>query len=145
MQLVAGLAIVLISLLAWGGQLVSWLAPTTAERLQLTESESNVEPAFFADGRGEAVWDAFTLWTMPVAGVLLMMDHAAWPYFGLIGSGMYLYFGGRGILTRLVMQREGLAIGTPSNVRIGLGFLAVWCLMGMAVAIAAAMTLSGTA
>ena len=51
---------------------------------------------------------------------------------------MYVYFGGRGILTRLEMQRRGFRIGAAGNVRIGLVMLGVWGVAG-AITIAAAI------
>ncbi len=121
-----GIVLLVLGVVCWGGQAVSWLAPVTAVRLTLTEAESDVEPAFWADTRGEAPWDFLTLWTLPVAGVLLVLDVAEWAYFGLVGGGIYLYFAGRGILTRLAMRRRGLRIGAPGQVRVGLAFLAIW-------------------
>ena len=47
--------------------------------------------------RGEAIWDSVTLWTLPLAGVLLLLNNPLWVYFGLVGGGMYLYFAGRGL------------------------------------------------
>ena len=57
---------------------------------------------------------------------------------------MYLYFGVRGILTRLEMRRRGFRIGTPSSVKLGFGALGVWGLMGLCVAIASVLSLSGS-
>lgn len=137
-----GIVVVVLSLLGWGGQVVSWLAPAIAARLGLTESEEAVEAVYHADIRGEALWDALVLWTMPVAGILLIADHEAWPYFGLFGAGAYLYFAGRGIVTRLVMQRRGFRIGTAQNVSAGYLFLAVWGVMGGVTAAAAVVALA---
>jgi hypothetical protein len=131
MQIFFGLVVLALSLLAWGGQTISWLNPDLGVKWSLMEAEEDVEPTYWADIRGEAVWDGFTLWTMVVAGILLIIDNSAWPYFGLVGGGMFVYFAGRGILTRLAMQRRGLRIGAPSSVRIGLIFLAIWGLMGL--------------
>lgn len=142
MQIFLGLVVVALSLLAWGGQTISWLAPATALKLGLMEGEDDVEPAFWADIRGEAAWDALTLWTMVVAGVLIVMDDSAWAYFGLVGGGIYLYFGGRGILTRLAMQRRNLRIGEAANVQVGLAFLAAWGLMGLITIVAATAALT---
>jgi len=142
MNIVWGLFVFALALLAWGGQTISWLAPNMAQALALTEREEDVEPTYWADGRGEAAWDFFTLWTVAVAGLLLALDAAAWPYFGLIGGAVYVYFAGRGVLTRLAMQRRGLRIGAPRNVRLGYGFLVVWGLMGLAIVVAAVMELS---
>ena len=138
MDVFGGIVLVVLSLLAWGGQTISWLKPDTAVKLALMEAEKDVEPTFWADIRGEAAWDALTLWTMPVAGILLIANVDAWAYFGLVGGGMYVYFAGRGLFTRLAMQRRNLRIGSPGSVTIGLTFLAIWGLMGV-ITIAAAV------
>ncbi len=39
--------------------------------LGLTEPESDVDPAVYADIRGEAIWDATITWTLPIAGLQL--------------------------------------------------------------------------
>jgi len=39
---------------------------------------------------------------------------------------MYLYFAGRGIVVRRVMQRRGVRIGTPQTLRVIYFFLALW-------------------
>ena len=125
MGILWGVVVVALSLLCWGGQVISWFAPETAVRLTLMEAEESVEPTYFADVRGEALWDALTLWAMVVAGVLLIADNPAWAYFGLVGGGMYVYFAGRGIATRRAMQQRGYRIGAAQNVRIGYLFLAL--------------------
>ncbi|MDH3307189.1 MAG: hypothetical protein OEO77_06695 [Acidimicrobiia bacterium] len=140
MNVIWGIVVVALSLVAWAGQTLSWFAPSTAVRWQLMEVEDDVEPTFWADIRAEALWDAMTLWVMVAAGVLLIADAAAWPYFGLVGGGMYLYFGGRGISARIAMTRRGFRVGTPENLRTGVIFLAVWgamALITIVVAIAA--------
>jgi hypothetical protein len=106
------------------------------------ESEHDVEPAFWADIRGEAAWDFWTLWTLVVAGLLLILDISAWAYFGLIGGGIYLYFAGRGVFARLAMQRRGLRFGAPKGVKVGLGFLAVWGVTALITIAAAVVALS---
>lgn len=139
-------AVVLIvsGLLAWGGQTVSWFAPSTAEKLSLMEGEDTVEQVYWADIRGEAIWDFLTLWTLVVAGVLLLFDHRAWPHFGLVAGSVYVYFAGRGLFTRMEMQRRGFRIGEPSNVRVGLIMLAIWGIVGLMAIVTAAITLSGS-
>ena len=143
MRIVWGVAVVVLSLLAWGGQTLSWLSPSVAARLGLVEDEADVDPVFWADIRGEALWDAFSLWPMVVAGALLTVDHSAWPYFGLVGGGTFVYFAGRGITVRLVMQRRGHRIGSEQSVRTGLIGLAVWGLMAFVTIAAAVVDLEG--
>ena len=143
MAFVFGLVMVLLGLLAWGGQTLSWFAPDTAVRWSLTEDASEVEPVFYADVRGEALWDVFTLWTIVVAGVLLMLDVSTWAYFGLIGGGTYVYFAGRGILVRRTMLRRNMRIGDPQGMTMVYSVLAVWGVMGIAAIAAAWSALAG--
>lgn len=142
MEIIRGIVVVTLSGLAWGGQAIAWLAPDTAVKLGLMEAEDEVEPAYWADIRGEASWDFFTLWTMLAGGILLIVAEPAWAYFGLVGGGVYVYFAGRGIFTRVAMQRRGLRIGTPLNLRLGYGLLTVWGVMALITIIAAVMALS---
>ena len=141
MGILWGLVVVALSLLCWGGQVISWFAPATAVRLTLMEAEDSVEPVYFADIRGEALWDTLTLWTMVVAGVLLTLDVSAWAYFGLVGGGMYVYFAGRGIFTRRAMQQRGYRVGVAQNVKLGYLFLAAWGVMGCITIVAAVVAL----
>ncbi len=141
MGIVWGIVILVLGLVGWGGQTISWLAPGTAVSLGLMEAEEDVEPAYWADIRGEAMWDALTLWTIVVAGALRVADSAAWAPFGLVGGGMFVYFAGRGILTRIAMLRRGLRIGTPAQVPVNLAMLAVWGVMGLVTILAAAAAL----
>ena len=118
--------LLLLSLAAWLGQVIVVLAPDLAERWSLVEREFDVDPAFHADARGEALWDALILWTMVVAAVLLLMRHPAWPPFALVGGGAMLYFAGRGIAVRRALARRGIRIGAPASVRLAFAALAIW-------------------
>lgn len=140
MNIVWGIVIGVLSLLCWGGQAISWLAPSSAERLKLTESERAVEPIYHTWSRGEAMWDSLTLWTMLVAAVLLVLDNQAWAYFGLVGGGMYTYFAGLGIITRLAMEGRGFRIG--EDVKTAYVFLALWGFAGAVTIGAAVVALS---
>jgi len=131
MNLVWGVILLLSTLLCWLGQVISAFAPNAAAKLGLSESESDVDPTFWADIRGEALWDTLILWTLPVAGFLLLMNKPFWPYFGFVGGGIYLYFSGRGILTRLVMQRRGIPIGKQGNLKVFYIFLSMWGLIAI--------------
>ena len=88
MNLFWGAILTTFSLIAWLGQTISVLFPKTAAKLELTELEADVDHAFYADMRGEAVWDMLVLWSLPLAGILLLFDKTLWAYFGLVGGGM---------------------------------------------------------
>ena len=132
MNLFWGVILVLFTLiLSWLIQVINAFSPTLAAQWGLNEPESDVDPAFFADTRGEAIWDALILWTLPVAGILLILDKPAWAYFGLVGGGMFLYLAGRGIIVRLLMQRRGIRIGKPETLKLFYAFLALWGLIAV--------------
>jgi len=142
MNIIWGLILTILSSIAYFGQLIATFWPETAARLGLTESESDVDPTFYADVRGEAIWDTITLWSLPIAGVLLILNSPQWVYFGLVGGGMYLYFAGRGIFTRRVMQRRGIRIGTPETLKVAYVFLTLWGLAAVVTIVMAIAALS---
>jgi len=142
MSILAGIVLLVLSLLCWGGQTIVWLMPKTAVKLGLSEAEEDVEPIYWADIRGEAAWDFFTLWTMVASALLLIVDEPAWAYFGLVGGGMYVYFSGRGIFTRLAMRRRGFRVGAATNLKLGYTFLSIWGFMGVVTIAAAGMALA---
>jgi len=138
-----GVILIIFTLVVcWLGQTISALSPKLAIKLGLTERESEVDSTFYADVRGEAIWDSLILWTLPVAGILLLLNNGFWAYFGLIGGGSYLYFAGRGIATRLVLQRRGIQIGAPSTLKLFYGFLGLWAVIAIITIIMAAASLS---
>jgi len=126
MNILWGIILTILSSIGYFGQVLTAFWPDTAAKLGLTEPESEVDPAFFADVRGEAFWDTAILWTLPVAGVLIILNSSIWPYFGLVGGGMYLYFAGRGIVVRKEMQRRGIRIGTDDALKVAYVFLTLW-------------------
>lgn len=141
MNIIWGAILTIFSLLGWLGQAITALSPKKAAKLGMTEYESDVDPTFWADVRGESVWDTMILWTLPVAGILLMLNISLWAYFGLAGGGMYLYFAGRGILTRLAMQRRGICIGKPGTQKAFYVFLTIWGLIAIVTIIMAVAAL----
>ena len=127
-----GVILIIFTLVVcWLGQTISALSPRFASKLGLIERESEVDTTFYADVRGEAIWDSLILWTLPVAGILLILNNGIWAYFGLVGGGSYLYFAGRGITTRLVMQRRGIRIGASGTLKLFYTFLAFWFLIAL--------------
>ncbi len=131
MGIIWGAILIIFTLLGWLGQVIAALWPTAATKLSLTEPEADVDPAFYADVRGEAYWDTAILWTLPVEGILLLVNSPLWAYLGLVGGSMYLYLAGRGITTRLVMQRHGIRIGKPETLKLYHVFLALWGLIAV--------------
>ena len=142
MNLIWGAILIIFSLIVcWMGQVINAFSPKLAARLGVAESESDVDPTFFVDGRGEAIWDALILWTLPVAGILLILNSPWWAYFGLVGGGMYLYFAGRMIVVRLAMKRRGIRIGKPETIKLFNAGLILWGLIAVVTIILAVAAL----
>ena len=142
MNIIWGVILFIITSIAYIGQIITVFWPMTAVRLGLVEPEADVDPIFFADVRGEALWDVVVLWTLPLAGILLAFNNPAWVYLGLVGGGMYLYFAGRGIIVRKVMQRSGIRIGKSDALKSIFLFLTIWGLAGAATNVLAIVSLS---
>ncbi len=126
MNVIWGIILTILSSIASFGQLITAFWTENAVKWGLTEHEDDVDLTFYADVRGEAFWDSALLWTLPVAGVLLILNIPHWAYFGLVGGGMYLYFAGRGIVTRIMMQRRCIRIGKPESLKVAHIFLTLW-------------------
>ena len=141
MNIIWGVILIIISLIGWLGQVITALSPAVATKLGVTEPEADVDPTFYADVRGEAIWDALTLWILPMAGILLVVNNPLWIYFGLVGGGMYLYFAGRGMAVRWVMQRRGVRIGQPETLKMVYVFLMLWGLTAVVTIIMAVAAL----
>ena len=142
MNLIWGIILVSVTLKCWIGQIIIAFSPKVAAKIKIIEPESDVNQTFFADMRGEAIWDALILWTLPFAGILLIIDNSLWTYFGLVGGGMYLYFVGRTITSHLIMQRHGIHIGRSRKLKVKYIILTLWGLVAVITIIMAVTTLT---
>ena len=127
-----GIILIIFTLLmGWLMQVIVTVSPSFASKFGLIEPKSGVDPTFYIDAQGEAIWDALSLWVLPVAGIMLLIESPYWAYFGLVGGGMYVYFAGRGIVVRRMMQRRGISIGKPDTLKLFYAFLILWGLIGL--------------
>ena len=142
MNLIWGIILVSITLKCWIGQIIIAFSPKVAAKINIIEDESDLNHTFFVDMYGSAIWDAISLWTLPVAGILLILNNTLWTYFGLVGGGMYLYFVGRNIASHLIMQRHGVKIGTTKKLKLKYLILSLWGLIAIITIILAVVTLT---
>ena len=68
MNLIWGIILVSVTLKCWIGQIIIAISPKVAEKIRIAEPEYDLDKTFFADMRGEAIWDAICLWTLPFTG-----------------------------------------------------------------------------
>jgi len=119
-RVASGWLFVALSLLV-AGQLVSVVDFGLAQRLGLQEKPEGVDPLLGRLEWGTALWDVLVLWTLPVAGILMLLDHSWWPYVALIGGGVYLDTGGREAVKILALHRHGVRVGGPGQLRLFMG------------------------
>ncbi len=82
-----------------------------------------------------ARFDVLWLWTLPTAGVLMLIDHSWWPYAAMIGGGAYIDGLGRYMFTILGLREQGVWTGTPRDwLATRVIFLPVMVLGGVAIA-----------
>ena len=84
MDVVWGVVLILVGGLAWLGQMICAFSPRLGVKWGLAEAPAEIERALYVEARGEAIWDAFILWVLPLSGVLLLIGHPYWPLAGLV-------------------------------------------------------------
>lgn len=109
--------VLFISLVAFIGQFISAVRPKLAAKLGFMESESEVDPLFFAYERAIALADILVSWTLPVACILFLFNNANWVYFGIIGGTIFFYYFGLIAFSRWIMYNKKMRIGTKADIR----------------------------
>lgn len=134
MQMTLGLVCIVFGCIGWGGQLLSALAFEWAQRWGLQEGSEHTDPLFRSAELNAARWDALMLWTLIVAGVLMVIDHAVWPLAALVAGGIHLDAGGREAAKYLCLRKHQVRVGTASNVKMACTVFLALGLMGLLVA-----------
>ena len=128
--------VALIPGLLYLGQGVSVANLELAQRLGLQENPGRVDPLFTRLEVWTARWDLIAMWPLPVAGVLILVDHSWWPYVAMIGGGAAFDTGGREIVKGIGLRDHGVTIGGPGEQRTFFGTLALISLAGLLAAVA---------
>ena len=105
------------------GQLISVVNFPLAQRLGLQESADDADPIFARFELRTAQWDLFVLWLLPVAGVLMLTGHPAWPLAALSGGAFFVDTGGREGFKWLACRDAGLRVGSAGQRRLYIGTL----------------------
>jgi len=122
-----GIVILIVGLIAWVGQSLSYLAPATAEKFGVLEPREKIDPVLYIiEAKAEGLTDMLLAWTLPLAAFLMLLGHPVWPYLGLIGGGVFLYVAGLITLSRFFLRRKGKKIGPLSSVRAAYLFGGIW-------------------
>ncbi len=128
--------------LGFFGQIVSVISFKLAQKLGLQERDEATDPIYRHLERNTARWDLFVLWTLPLAAILMLIEHRWWPYAALLGGGIYFDAGGREAAKILGLRAEGVRTGTARETRFGLSYFASMVIVGLALVIYSLMVLT---
>jgi len=143
MVTIIGILILILGLIAWLGQSLAFFAPSVAVKLGVLEPEADVDPTLhIMEARAEGLVDILLTWTLPAAALLMILGHPAWPYLGLFGGGVFLYFSGLITLSRFFLKRAGKRVGSPASERAAYIFGGLWALSAFTMIGLAALHLS---
>ncbi len=124
------------------GQVVSVINLPLAQRLGLQEQPDTVDPVYARDAAGTARWDLLSMWTLPLAGLLMLLDSSWWPHLALIGGAVYVDTGGRQGIKLLGYRREGVRVGSSQAVDLAFGVYALFLVLGLLAIIVALFELA---
>ncbi len=122
-----GIVVVVVGLLVFIGQSLSFLAPDIATRIGLNSPEEEMDQSLYIiETKANGLSDILLTWTLPLSGLLMILDHKTWPFFALVGSGIYIYFALLTIFSRIFLKRRGKKVGSPSSQKAAYVFSAIW-------------------
>jgi hypothetical protein len=81
MNFIWGIILTSTSLKVWIGQIIITFFPKLAMKINIIESETEVDKTYFLEMQGSALWDSITLWILPMSGILLILANPLWIYF----------------------------------------------------------------
>ena len=115
MTITIGIITIILGLIGWVGQTLAVFNNDLATKLGLSETEEVMDPTMLAFERfSMGIMDFLLMWILPVSAFLMIIENALWPVFALVGGAVYLYIPGCFTITRIVLGKRGLKIGTRS-------------------------------
>ncbi|MBT2970787.1 MAG: hypothetical protein B6D72_05705 [gamma proteobacterium symbiont of Ctena orbiculata] len=132
MQTILGWLLIIFPGILYTGQVVSSVNFPLAQRIGLQEDPDDADPLLQRVERYTAYWDLLTLVWLPVSGILMVVDHAAWPLFALAGGAIYLDAAGREAVKILSFKHENIRLGSPVQQRFFFSTYLVMALLAIA-------------
>ena len=138
-----GVIVLLLGLIAWVGQSLSFLAPSLATRLGVLEPDGEIDPSLrIIEAKAEGLMDMLLGWTLPASALLMVLGHPLWPFLAIFGGGVFLYFAGLIILSRIFIRAAGRNPGGPGSVKAAYLFGGLWAASSITMMVLAAIHLS---
>ena len=124
-----GIVVIVVGLLVYIGQSLSFVAPQLATKIGLNDPEEEMDQSLYIiETKANGLSDMLLTWTLPLSGLLMIFDHNTWPYFALVGSGIYIYFALLTIFSRVFLKKRGKKVGSPSSEKAAYVFSLIWIL-----------------
>ena len=121
--------VIILGLICWLGQTLVVFAPATAVRFGVGEPEGDVDRSMYLFERySQGIMDILLTWMLPASALMMLLDIDNWEILALIGAGVYLYFPGVFIITRIVLKRDLKKVGQPSSEFAAYVFGGLWTL-----------------
>ena len=138
-----GIVVIIVGLLVYVGQTLSFFTPELATKTGLNSPPEDMDQTLYIiETKANGLSDILLTWIFPLSGLLMILDHPTWPYLALVGSGIYLYFACFTIFCRYFLQRHGKKAGSPKDVKVAYVFSVIWILTSVAMIVLGIQELS---
>ena len=117
MQVAMGWVLLIMGGALYLAQIISSVNFQLAQRLGIQENPELTDPILQRSERYTAYWDLVTLGWLPLAGILMIINHEWWPIVSLIGGAIYLDTSGREAVKNISFRHEGIKTGTDKQQR----------------------------
>ncbi len=115
MQALIGWILIIFGGTLYLAQIISSINFPLAQRLWIQEKSDTSDALLQRSERYTAYWDLLTLGWLPIAGVLMVIDHRWWPIMSLMGAAIYLDTAGREAVKNLSFRHEGIKVGSDNK------------------------------
>jgi hypothetical protein len=131
MTTATGIVCVVFGLIVVIGQLVSTIDFGLAQKLGLQEKDDETDPLYRRLELNTARWDLAVFWTLPAAGILMLVHHPWWPCLALVAGAVYVDTAGREAAKVLGLHTQGVKTGSRSEARLYFAFMGIMLLIGI--------------
>lgn len=131
MQITIGWMLLFIGGLLYFSQIISSFNFELAQRLGIQESPEETDSILQTAERFTAYWDLLTLGWLPLAGLLMIIDHNWWPIVALVGGAIYLDASGREAAKIISFRKAGFRLGTKQQQRVFFASYIVMAIIGL--------------
>ena len=116
MTTIFGIFVIIVGLICWAGQSLSLLLPKYAVKLGVLEPKNEMDETFhLIDSKVLGLIDMALTWMLPVSAIMMLQGYRYWPILALIGSGVFIYFSGFIVFSRIFLNKDGKKVGSTNS------------------------------